>query len=271
MPEGEQRSALGSTLLCQHHAELRATDTHCHLERFHRPPDVLDRARAAGVRVIAVTSRPSDFRMLFPLYGRRAGLRLALGLHPLEVERIDLRQELALFRGYAAHTSYIGEIGLDLSPEGRPSRRLQEEALASVLSTPDVPDKVLTVHSRRAARQTIEHLTAAHAGRVIMHWFSGSVTDLEVALNAGFYFSINPAMIRSKKGQAVAAAVPRNRVLLESDGPYVRVRGRDAEPADVISVADYLGRQWEESGDDVLARLAANLRQLCEGLPDLNG
>src|SRR5436190_15250316 len=111
---------------------MEVTDTHCHLERFPQPPEVLKRSIKAGVRVIAVTSRPSDFRMLFPLFGRRKGVRLALGLHPLDCEQIDLQRELNLFERYAQHTSFIGEIGLDSSVEGKGSRALQEKVLSHV-------------------------------------------------------------------------------------------------------------------------------------------
>lgn len=230
---------------------------------------MLERARKAGVRVIAVTSRPSDFRMLFPLYGRREGVRLALGLHPLEVAQVDSRRELALFESYAAHTSFIGEIGLDFSVEGRPSRAAQEAALAAILATADVCDKVLTVHSRGAALRTFDLLEAAQARRVIVHWFLGSPSDAERALAAGFYFSFNPAMIRSRKGRELAEIVPRTRVLLESDGPYARIANRLAEPADVLAVADFLQTPWQLPRDAVLGELAQNLRRLCEGLPEL--
>jgi TatD DNase family protein len=256
--------------LCQHDAGLTlVTDTHCHLERFPQAPEVLERARQAGVRIIAVTSRPSDFRTLFPLYGRRDGVRLALGLHPLEVGQIDIRSELKLFSSYAAHTNYIGEVGLDRSTEGRPSQAAQELALTEMLAVPGVPDKVLTVHSRRASRQTLDLLEAANATRVIVHWFSGPARDIDRALAAGFYFSFNPAMIRSRKGQALADAVPRDRILLESDGPYVRVGSRRAEPRDVLDVAEFLRTKWEEPLDATLAQLAENLRRVCNGLPRL--
>jgi TatD DNase family protein len=218
------------------------------------------------VRIIAVTSRPSDFRMLFPLYGRRNGVRLALRLHPLEVAKVDLARELSLFEGYAGHTSYIGEIGLDYSRAGKSSRTLQDEALAAILSTPGVAGKVMSVHSRGASATLIERLRTAEAARVILHWFSGSLTELDAGLDAGFYISVNPAMMRSEKGRAIIARLPRDRVLIESDGPYARVGGRELEPRDVSIAADYLGQVWAELPDAVASQLAMNLRSLCAGL-----
>jgi TatD DNase family protein len=246
-----------------------ATDTHCHLERFPRPPDVLSRSRAAGIRIIAVTSKPSDFRFLFPLYGRREGVRLALGLHPLEVGRIDLSRELQLLRAYADHTSYIGEVGLDFSPEGQPCRGLQEEALECLLQVPGVTNKLMTVHSRGAAAETIHKFQQAGARRVILHWYSGSLGELNNALDAGFYFSINPAMTRTRKGREIIERVPADRVLLESDGPYARIGGRPTNPSDVLVVRDYFASQWRATPGDVSRALASNLRTLCDGLGEL--
>lgn len=244
------------------------TDTHCHLDRYRSPSEVLARALASGVRVLAVTSRPSHFRTLFPLFGRRSGVRLALGLHPLEAGRMDLRRELALFAGYADHTSYIGEIGLDGSPQGRASRALQEEALDAVLATPGVTDKVLSVHSRGAAADTVRRLADAKSRRVILHWYSGSFTDLDTALAAGFHFSINPSMARSKKGQAVIARLPHDRVLLETDGPYARLGGRQLEPRDARLALNHLARAWDAPPVDVATRVATNLTTLCRGLAE---
>jgi TatD DNase family protein len=209
--------------------------------------------------------------MLFPLYGRRDGVRLALGLHPLEVARVQLETELRLFTAYAGHTSYIGEIGLDFSPDGRASRALQERTLNRLLGITGVSDKVLSVHSRRASKEVIALLVATGASRVIMHWFSGPIRDVEAALDAGFYFSFNPRMLSSKSGRATIAAVPHDRALFESDGPYARIRGRAAEPPDVLAVADFLAREWEASRDETLAAVESNLRQLCGTLPNVEG
>jgi TatD DNase family protein len=204
--------------------------------------------------------------MLFPLYGRRDGVRLALGLHPLEVAKVDLARELELFQSYASHTSYIGEIGLDHSREGKRSRALQERALDAILTTPGVAEKVMSVHSRGASAATVERLRVAGAARVILHWFSGSLAELDAGLEAGFYLSINPAMARSERGRSIIGRLPRDRVLIESDGPYAQVAGRQLEPRDVSIAAEYLGKVWAESPDAVSSQLATNLHRLCTGL-----
>jgi TatD DNase family protein len=262
------RSPTGSRPLCQDPSDLLATDTHCHLERFRRPAEVLARAKAARVRVIAVTSRPSDFRTLFPLYGRREGVRLALGLHPLEVGKVDVASELRLFERYAEHTSYLGEIGLDLSAAGRETSDDQHRALESILSIGDVRKKVMTVHSRGAGRQVLDALVAARATRVIMHWFTGALSDLDRVLDAGFSFSINPAMTRTVKGRKLIDRIPRERVLVETDGPYVKVGINIAEPRDVWVVINDLAAAWSLTPSEAARLIEGNLRQLV-GATDL--
>jgi TatD DNase family protein len=206
--------------------------------------------------------------MLFPLYGRRNGVRLALGLHPLEVAKVDLARELSLFQSYAAHTSYIGEVGLDHSREGKATNALQEKALEAILTTPGVKDKIMSVHSRGAAGTTIKRLQNAKATGVILHWFSGSVVQLDAALDAGFYLSVNPAMTRSKKGRAIIARIPPDRALVESDGPYARIARRQLEPTDVLIAIAHLSNLWERCSTDVAHQLEANLRHLSNGLPN---
>jgi TatD DNase family protein len=204
--------------------------------------------------------------MLFPLFGRTPGVRLALGLHPLDVVKVDLARELDLFARYASHTSYIGEVGLDFSPERRGSRLAQEEALDAMLAVPGVPDKVMTLHSRGAAGAVIERVCALGARRAILHWYSGSLADLAVGLEAGLYFSINPAMTRSAKGRKIIKNLPPDRALVESDGPYAHLDGRAVEPRDIWSVVEHLAREWNRTRDETVAQLATNLHEITAGL-----
>jgi TatD DNase family protein len=204
--------------------------------------------------------------MLFPLYGRRGSVRLALGLHPLEVQKVDLDSELTRFQSYAGHTSYIGEIGLDFSPDGRATRAKQERALGVILATSGVPEKLMTLHSRGAARDVIAALRSAGATRAILHWYSGALRDLDDALVAGFYFSINPSMTRSTKGQKIISRLPKERVLVETDGPYVKIGRRTAEPKDVWTVIDHLSVGWGSGRQETAMLVEGNLRRLLDGL-----
>lgn len=204
--------------------------------------------------------------MLFPLYGRRTGVRLALGLHPLEVTQVNLGEELQLFERYAAHTSYIGEIGLDLSAKGKISQVEQQRALEAMLATKGVAEKVLTLHSRGAAREVVAAVAKAGASRAVLHWYSGGLRDLDAAVEIGCFFSVNPSMTRSANGRRIVSKIPRERVLLETDGPYVRVSGRPAEPRDVWQVVDYLATDWSLTQSEAAAVLERNLSRLVAGL-----
>jgi TatD DNase family protein len=204
--------------------------------------------------------------MLFPLYGRREGVRLALGLHPLEVSRIDISRELDLFRRFADHTSYIGEVGLDFSREGKASQQVQERVFDSILAISNMSEKFLTIHSRGAAKPVIDRLRLVGARRAVMHWFTGSAKDLEAGLDAGLFFSINPSMTRSIRGKALISRLPRNRILAETDGPYVQVSRRVVEPREVWLVIDYLAKEWQLPREAVASQLEDNLRLLTDSL-----
>lgn len=101
----------------------------------------------------------------------------------------------------------------------------------------------LTVHSRGAEKDVVCRL--ADAGLpAVLHWYTGPINLIEQALQAGLYFSINIAMVRSRKFQSLMSAIPRDRILLETDGPYAKHRGRPAQPAGMNEVATALGKSW---------------------------
>ena len=95
----------------------------------------------------------------------------------------------------------------------------------------------------------------------ILHWYSGPLKHIEAALAAGLWFSVNLAMLRSRNGQRIVAALPRERVLTETDGPYLKLGAEPAEPRDIPAVVRGLGRAWGEGvepvGSDLLASAAS--------------
>ena len=120
-------------------------------------------------------------------------------------------------------------------------------------------DKVLTVHSRRAAPDVIALLSGIKA-RVILHWFTGTPRELDDAIVRGFFFSVNSAMLRSEKGRALVARMPRERVLTETDGPFVRDGDHPAAPPTVRTTIGSLAKLWHAKPEDVQASVLGNLR-----------
>lgn len=237
-------------------------DTHCHIDAYDNPLAVLDEARAAGIHVIAVTEDPGKYRLLRTRLGRREGVDVALGIHPLRAGGAsphDLRRFLRLL----PQATWIGEIGLDFSRAGAATRSQQLRVFDAILADPQLRTRPVTVHSRGAERETITRLAQAQVP-AILHWYTGSLAAVDEALTAGLWFSINPAMTRSKKAAALLQQLPPERVLLETDGPFARCGNRSAVPTDLLGTVDNLARLWDSTIDYAWATITANQQRLLE-------
>jgi TatD DNase family protein len=160
-------------------------------------------------------------------------------------------------------TRFVGEVGLDYVTKDEAERRLQRDVFARILERcASFGNKIVTVHSRRSARDVIAAVGHAFPGKVILHWFSGTPAEVDQALAQGLYFSVNPAMTLSRSGQSLIARIPRERTLTETDGPFVEVGGQPAQPKDVIRVIDFLAGLWGVPPTAVRETVAENFTQL---------
>lgn len=92
---------------------------------------------------------------------------------------------------------------------------------------------MISIHSHRAVAGVLDGLRKyPSAGTFILHWFTGSVQELNEAVSLGFYFSVGPAMLSANKGKSLLAHIPRDRILLETDGPLGKVKGKFLYPWD---------------------------------------
>jgi TatD DNase family protein len=215
-------------------SESRLADTHYHLDHAADPDRVVEDLERERIFCIAVTLRPGDFPLTQALTRGRRYVRPALGYHPIHVT--GAAEPLEEFREFLPETRYIGEVGLDYTAEAEAPPGIQRRVFSSIIDLCATdPTRILTVHSRRAAADVVAAVEG-FPGAVILHWFSGSMSVLERAVAAGCYFSINPAMLRSPGGREVTARIPETRLLTETDGPFVRIRAREAEPRDVREV-----------------------------------
>jgi TatD DNase family protein len=208
-------------------------DAHCHLDQYPYPLEVLQEALAAGVFVVGVTNSPSAFEEAVIQFGRRENLRLALGFHPLAITEIE--DEFSQFVAECSLTSFIGEVGLDASRVGKATLNWQEQRLKEILCTAGKA-KIYSLHARGAEAKALQLVNEAGVRSVVFHWFCGGRRTLADIVAGGYYFSVNPSMCQSKSGRETIAAIPLDRLLTESDGPFLSVRGLNSHPRDIRRV-----------------------------------
>ena len=235
-------------------------DAHCHIDLYKSPQAVVGQAEAQRIYTIAVTNTPSVFSHTAALAAGSKYVRAALGLHPELVHSHG--QEIDQFPHYLPETRYVGEVGLDYTTTDEDRRIAQRQVLTRIADWVNQSgDKVLTVHSRRAASDVVALLSGIKA-RVILHWFTGINRELEDAASRGFFFSVNGAMLRSAKSRALILRMPKERVLTETDGPLVQDGDGPATPITIRTTVASLGELWGQASEDVQARILSNLKRL---------
>lgn len=237
-------------------------DFHCHLDLYPDPKAVVREADKAGIYVLSVTTTPKAWRGTLALANGYPRIRTALGLHPqLAHQR---HQELALFEGLLPETRYVGEIGLDGTPEFRGYAATQRKVFDTVLAmSASQGGKILSIHSRRATEEVLESLRRRpDAGIPVLHWFSGTKGQLQKAIDQGCWFSVGYPMTRSASGRALLKHMPQDRILTETDGPFAEDGGRPLEPGDTALMAAALADVWGTTEKMVNDRLLDNLRRL---------
>jgi TatD DNase family protein len=239
---------------------IEYVDAHCHLDLFPDPVALARRIDEWHVHTIAVTNAPSVFSHTERLAASSRFVSAAAGLHP---ELIATHGgQLEQLWPCLERTDYVGEVGLDYSTSDRNLRARQREVFEKILERcAAYGDKVVTVHSRRASADTIDAIGDRFPGKVILHWFTGSRGEIDRAARFGLYFSVNPAMIVSQRSRELVAAMPRNRVLTESDGPFVKIGGQLADPTSAPIVLSYLAKTWRLELEDVARAVVANLKR----------
>jgi TatD DNase family protein len=257
-------------------------DSHCHLADVAFAGDleeVVDRAREAGVSdglCILACGDPAEeaaagrVRKLWP------SLRFAVGVHPHEAARIaadeaDVQELVRTALGSTPGTCAIGEIGLDYHYDFSP-RDLQRRVFRSQIALARETGLPVVIHTREADDDTMAIVREEGAGRVrgVFHCFSGTAALAAQALDLGFMLSFS-GIVTFPKAQdlrAVAASVPSDRLLVETDCPYLApapMRGSRNEPALVVRTAARLAEVRGVGIADLETTVAANFTRLFGG------
>ncbi|CAH3111560.1 unnamed protein product [Porites lobata] len=209
-------------------------DCHAHIsaKEFQKDIDaVIQAAKVAGVRVIVgVTEFKAEFSGMLDLHKRYPDfIAPCLGVHPVQSltpDRSATLQDLEgveeFIRKNHEELVAIGEVGLDFTPrfiQKEEDKEIQREVFSKQIKLALELDLPLNVHSRSAGRHVIEMLQQHGAKNVLLHAFDGKPSNALKGVEAGYYFSIPPSIVRSPQKEKLVKNVPLSNLLLETDSP----------------------------------------------------
>jgi len=244
-------------------AGLPPLDMHCHVVQAGDAPE--------GERpsILSVTFTTDEW----VAHGREAqpgNVVWALGLHPWEIRD---ESELERFVRYLPECDAVGEIGVDRSHFPKLSVERQRPLLEAILDHPETRKRIVSLHAWQAYPDLVEILTDHPVPGAIIHWFMGTGDTLRRAIQLDVFFSVNDAMFAAAEGVEVLPALPRNRVLTETDAPSIEFgtgrsldvgerHTRPLEPGELAQTEAKLAELWKAEPAEVRVQLWRNLAEL---------
>lgn len=244
---------------------MRFTDSHCHLT-MSDAHQALARAREQGVRGFVVpATNAQDAPAAVSIAGKNDDVWAAVGFHPHDAKHCDdaAFAEIRRLAG-APRVVAIGEIGLDYHYMHSP-RETQLEVFGRHVALAKENDLPVIVHNRESTDDMLDVLLRERP-RGILHSFTESEDVARTLIDAGYFISFS-GIVTFRTAEALRACakrLPHDRVLIETDTPYlapVPYRGRDNEPAYVIKIAELLATLWDVSLERVAEQTTANFER----------
>lgn len=247
---------------------FKLVDTHTHICDSAFDADrgkVLRKAAEAGVgAIIALGEDMADARRNIALADEHPMIIPAAGLYPTILDPDQAAQMYSFIRQERSKLVAIGEVGLDFwVVKEEPQKALQKEIFQGFISLSKELDLPLNIHSRSAGRHAVALLLENGATRVQMHAFDGKASAALPAVEAGFFFSIPPSVVRSRQKQKLVKHLPLSCLMVETDspvlGPVPKVRN---EPANVTVSIRAIAELKNVSEGEVMESVAENTKRL---------
>ncbi len=248
-------------------------DSHCHLNYPGLREDVqgvLGRARAAGIGgFLGISTKRGEWDEVIGLADREADVWATIGIHPHEADHHPDTDAAALVDA-AAHPRVIGigETGLDYYYD-KSDRARQQASFRAHIAAARATGLPIIVHTRDAEADTLALLSEAGQGALhgVIHCFTASQGFAEQALRLGFYISLSGIVTfkNARDLQTSAATIPLDRLLVETDAPFlapVPMRGKTCEPAFVAHTTRFVAGLRGETVEDLTATTTANFFRL---------
>ncbi len=247
---------------------LPLVDAHAHLygDAFcHDLQEVLRRAEEAGVQaIVAVSEGISDAEETLALARRHPLIKPCAGLHPAILEWEEAEEMMAFIRAHREDLVAVGEVGLDYWVAREETQRdLQRRILTRQISLARELELPVNVHSRSAGRHTIELLRENGLEDVLLHAFDGKGSSAKEGLEAGYYFSIPPSIVRSPQKQKLVRHLPLDRLMLESDSPVLGPTSSERnEPSNVRLACQWVAAIKGVPAEEVARITTENAKRL---------
>ena len=246
---------------------MSLVDTHAHLCDPVFDPDregVLERAQKAGVSaVLSVSENLSDAEKNLQITARYPMVRAAAGLYPTTLDP-DLADKIRTFiRNHRNELTAIGEVGLDYwIVKDEAQREIQREIFRRFIDLGRELSLPLNVHSRSAGRHTVALLLEYSAAGVQMHAFDGKASAALPAVEAGYFFSIPPSVVRSEQKRKLVRKLPLSCLLVETDSPVLGpVPQERNEPANALIAVKAIAEIKEITEAEVVEGIQENIRR----------
>jgi TatD DNase family protein len=254
-------------------------DSHCHLDFPDFAADldaIVERAAAAGVgRIVTISTRVRQFDKLLAIAERFSNVYCSVGTHPHNAhEELDISAEDLVARSRHPKVVAIGEAGLDYHYDNSP-RDAQERGFRSHIAAARETGLPLVIHSRDAdddMARILEEETGKGAFPAVLHCFTGGPDLARRAIALGHFISFT-GILTFKNSTAlrdIAASLPADRILVETDAPYLapgKHRGKRNEPAFVIDTANVLAEGRGVSFDTIARQTTENFFRLFGKVP----
>ena len=249
-------------------AEKKLVDAHAHLcdPAFDNDrSEVLERARMTGVgAIIAVGENISDAGKNMDLAARHPMLRPAAGLYPTYLDFEQAEEMHRFIKKEREKLIAVGEVGLDYwAVKDEEEREVQKEIFKGFIRLAKNLNLPLNIHSRSAGRHAVSLLLESGATRVQMHAFDGRAGAALPAVEAGYFFSIPPSVIRSRQKQKLVKRLPLSCLLIETDSPVLGpIPGKRNEPANLITSIEVIAEIKNIRKDEIIEATSENTLKL---------
>ena len=213
---------------------------------------------------LAVTTTPKAFEKNQEFSEKTNHVHAALGLHPQLVAKRG--HEIKLFEYLLPTTRFVGEVGLDAGPRHYSSFELQKEVFARILNgCHKHGSKIISVHSVRCAKQVLGMIEGTGVNRncrIVLHWFSASRPLIKKAVELDCFFSINEVLVGTSNGHSILELAPANRILTETDAPFLRTNRGVVEASDVGRTVVLIARLLGKHPEDIANKIERNAQEL---------